>query len=140
MEDSADPLPRTDGPRAVAAKTILLVEDDEQVRLFMVQALEARGYEVLPAKNGREAMDVFRVHETRIDVLVTDVVMPEISGPELAGELARNNPGLGVLYVSGYTGVAGLRCAWIGPETPFLRKPFEAEHLTRRVDEILSRA
>ena len=81
-----------------------------------------------------------RSHGRTIDVLVTDVVMPEISGPELAGELGRKNPGLGVLYVSGYTGVAGLRCPWIGPETPFLEKPFEAEHLTRRVDEILAGA
>ena len=140
MDDSADPLPRIDEPRTVAAKTLLLVEDDDQVRRFMLEALEAQGYEVLPAKNGRDALDVLRVHGTTIDVLVTDVVMPEISGPELAGELARKHPGLRVLYVSGYTGVAGLRCAWIGPETPFLRKPFDAEHLTRRVDEVLAGA
>lgn len=86
------------------------------------------------------ALSAQQVEGTTIDILVTDIVMPEISGPELADELAREHPGLGVLYVSGYTGVAGLRCAWIGPGTPFLRKPFEAEHLTRRVDEILAGA
>lgn len=137
MQQHDDPEPRGAEPRAAERKTVLLVEDDEQVRLFMVQALEARGYGVLAAENGRAALDVVRSRGAVIDVLVTDVVMPEISGPELAGELGRTNPDLGVLYVSGYTGVAGLRCAWIGPETPFLRKPFEAEHLTRRVDELL---
>ncbi len=140
LEHSTDPTTRGEEPRAIATKTILLVEDDEQVRIFMVEALEARGYEVLAAKNGRDALDLLRHDTTTVEALVTDVVMPEISGPELAVELARRNPALRVLYVSGYTGVSSLHCAWIGPETPFLRKPFEAKHLTRRVDELLSNA
>jgi PAS domain S-box-containing protein len=114
-------------------ETILLAEDEELVRDLITEMLELRGYTVLSAGDGIEALDVAAEHSGAIDLLVTDVVMPRLSGRELAEHVARDHPGMRVLYISGYTDDAVLRHGVLEAHTPFLQKPFTAEALARAV-------
>jgi len=90
-------------PPASGSETILLVEDEQGVRDLVRDVLQARGYTILEARHGIEALAVARRHRGPIDLLLTDVVMPRMGGPELAECLAARQPGLKVLYMSGYT-------------------------------------
>ncbi len=102
--------------------TVLVVEDEEQIRRLTSDVLESRGYRVLVASDGRHALEVADEHAGDIDLLLTDVVMPRLGGVELAQELARRRPGLVTLFVSGYTFQA-LEVP-VGVEVHFLQKPF----------------
>ncbi len=117
--------------------TVLLVEDEEVVRHMTGRILEEQGYRVLPAANAIEALDLAERHR-EVDLVVTDVVMPGMRGPELVSRLLGARPELKVLYVSGYAadslGLGGI----LDPDTPFLAKPFTATVLARRVREVLS--
>ena len=97
--------------RAAADATILLVEDQEDLRLLAEEVLSTAGYRVLAAPNGRAALKVVEEHRNVIDLLITDVVMPEMNGPELVDHLSRSRPSLMVLFVSGYSGDALLHRA-----------------------------
>jgi CheY-like chemotaxis protein len=118
------------------SETILFVEDEPVVRRLGVRALAAKGYRVLEAATGLEALARISEHEGALDLVVTDVVMPELGGIDLANALARERPGLPILFVSGYREVAtGDTSSERG--RPFLEKPYVASTLQARVREIL---
>ncbi len=141
-------LPRTlDAPRATSAtaavvpaggdETILLVEDDPQVRDITVRALRSGGYRVLVARNEREALAVAGSEARRLDLLVTDVVMPGGYGPAVAESLRRLQPDLRVLYVSGYTQDAIAERGVLADGIELLHKPFTPSALLSRVRTVL---
>jgi CheY-like chemotaxis protein len=113
--------------------TILLVEDDTSVRAVTRRLLESGGYTVLEAATPSKARDFAERHGEPIHLLLTDVVMPEMSGPKLAALIQEQRPGLPVLYMSGYTD------ARLDPGAEFLPKPFAPDTLLRRVQQVLGR-
>jgi PAS domain S-box-containing protein len=121
-------------------ETILLAEDEQGVRSMIRLALEASGYTVLEARNGDEALNVCRQHTTPIHLLVTDVVMPGMSGRQLADLVAGLRPNLKVLYLSGYTDDAIVRHGVLESGMAFLQKPFLPTVLVRKVREVLDQA
>jgi PAS domain S-box-containing protein len=141
--------PRVAAPPAVAGEgagasgppggteTILLVEDEDQVRALVQRILRKHGYQVLEVRNGGEALLLCERHPGPIDLLVTDVVMPMMSGPQLAQRLSCLRPELRLLCMSGYTGEAVVNHGLIGPRIPFLQKPITSESLLRKVREVL---
>jgi CheY-like chemotaxis protein len=124
-------------PATSGAETILLAEDEPAVREVARRALEAHGYRVLAAAGGREALRVAEAHEGPIDLLVTDVVMPELGGRELAVALRARHPGLRVMYVSGYADDMVFREGLSSERAAFLEKPYTPSTLARRVRECL---
>lgn len=124
-------------PSEHAAVTILLVEDDETVRQFAHRALAAAGHTVLEAADGEEALRVSLRHPGVIHLLITDVVMPGMSGRVLAERLAAERPDLKVLYVSGYAENAIVHNGILDAGTAFLHKPLTADVLLRKVREVL---
>jgi len=129
------PLPGTTPQRGT--ETILLVEDEEAVRAFARTVLERNGYRVLEAAGGMDALARVATRENEVDLLVTDVVMPQMSGQELARNLARISPRVKVLYVSGYTGNAILQNAILDKDADFLQKPFSSRELLAKIRELL---
>jgi PAS domain S-box-containing protein len=119
-------------------ETILLVEDEEGVRKITREALELNGYRVLEAAGGAEAQVICKLHEGRIDLMVTDMIMPQMSGRELAERLASLRPEMKVLYISGYTENAVLQQG-LEAGMAFLQKPFTLEALTQKVREVLDK-
>jgi CheY-like chemotaxis protein len=111
-------------------ETVLVCDDDEDVRKLLVQVLAFRGYQTLQATSGRHALEIAREHDGPIHMLVTDVVMPELGGLELAETLRGRYPGLKVLFVSGYTDDSNRFSGSLGPNTLFLAKPFLPAELT----------
>jgi two-component system cell cycle sensor histidine kinase/response regulator CckA len=147
-------LPRTDAPvtgratpppeafgrarRAPGSReAILLVEDDVQVRAAVARILETHGYRVLVAANAGDALTICKEHPGAIDLLLTDVVMPQVSGPELARRITLARPGTRVLLMSGYTQEGVVRHGVAGTDAAYLEKPITTEALTRRVREVL---
>ena len=118
-------------------ETILLVEDESQVRKLVYEVLHGRGYRVLAAKDGPEAIPLEERFEGRIDLLITDVVMPGMSGRDLARHVVAARPETKVLFISGYTDDAVLRHGITAPGTAFLQKPFALEDLLIRVRALL---
>jgi PAS domain S-box-containing protein len=119
--------------------TILLVEDQTEVRRFVAAVLNSYGYRVLEASDGEEAMRICQSPGPRIDLLVTDVVMPRMRGPELAAHVHAAYPDLRVLYISGYTDLAITGQIASEPGSDYLQKPFTPHALARKVHEILTR-
>jgi signal transduction histidine kinase len=118
-------------------ETVLVVEDEEGVRALVRDILEQSGYTVLEASHGAQALETSERHPGPIHLVLTDVVMPEMSGPELVQRLATLRPASKVLFMSGYTANAVVHRGALGSETEFLQKPFTAATLTRKVREIL---
>jgi two-component system, cell cycle sensor histidine kinase and response regulator CckA len=118
-------------------ETVLVVEDEDGVRELVRQILVEHGHAVLTARHGRDALQLADRYERPIDLLVTDVVMPEMGGGELVERLTNRRPDLKVLYISGYTNDEVLRRGVHGAETHFLHKPFTSEVLMRRVRNVL---
>jgi PAS domain S-box-containing protein len=117
--------------------TVLLVEDDELMRRLTRQLLEEHGYQILEAKDGTAALEIGGAHPGRIDVLLTDVVMRGLSGPDLVSQLQRSRPGTKAVYMSGYTGelIAGHEMGKQG--VPLLEKPFTRAGLLRILHDAL---
>jgi CheY-like chemotaxis protein len=116
-------------------ETVLVVEDEDGVRELIHQVLVEQGYAVLTARHGRDALLLAERYERPIHLLVTDVVMPEMGGGELADRLTARRPDLKVLYISGYSNDEVLRRGVHDTGTRFLHKPFTSEGLVERVRE-----
>jgi PAS domain S-box-containing protein len=131
--------PSSVAPPPANREVILLVEDEPAVQLLERRVLEMGRYEVLVASSGEEALTLLDGHAARIDLLVTDVVMPGMTGRELAEAVARRRPGLRALFLSGYTPDEVLRQGVRADEAHFLQKPFTPSSLLGKVREVLSR-
>jgi DNA-binding response OmpR family regulator len=118
--------------------TILVVEDETSIREMMVRSLNTRGYEVLAAKDGKEGLALFEANKGTIDLLVTDVLLPRLTGYQLAARVLEQRPGLPILLTSGYTGAAMLDHQNV-PELPVFWKPYSGARFVRRVREELLR-
>jgi len=142
-------LPRAEGavksykPKEIApavakgTETILLVEDEDAVRTMISRVLQGSGYTVLEACQGKEAIEVCRKHRGPIHLMVTDVIMPQMSGRELAERLATVRPKMRVLFMSGYPDKAIVHHGVLDPGTAFLQKPFTLTALENKVREVL---
>jgi CheY-like chemotaxis protein len=118
-------------------ETVLVVEDDEQVRKFAVKSLKGYGYTVLFAANGEEAIDVAGRYSETIHLLLTDVIMPGMNSKDMAEYLKRSRPDVKVLYMSGYTDNAIVHHGVLDPDVAFVNKPFTPGDLGRKVREVL---
>ena len=120
-----------------ASETILLVEDEEMVRNLTRRLLEESGYRVTEAQNGAQALDICRSKDCKFDLLLTDVVMPRMSGRELADEMSKIQPGVKILFTSGYTDDQVFREGIRRIDTNFIQKPFDADELLSKIREII---
>ena len=131
--------PPPDPPR-LGTETIMLVEDEAVVRRLVAEILESSGYTVLQAGDGPSALELLRRNNRRVDLLLTDVVMPGMSGREVAQAVTSIRPGTQVLYMSGYTGSVIDHHGILEHGVAFLQKPFTAEDLTRSIRMLLDEA
>ena len=116
---------------------VLLVEDEEAVRSFAARALASRGYQVLEASTGADALEVMENHDGPLDLVVSDVVMPEMDGPTLLKELRKRNPDLKIIFISGYAEDAFKKNLEDGEQFAFLPKPFSLKQLAGAVKDAL---
>ncbi len=139
LEGAAEPAPPAlePGTWVGGTETVLIVEDDPAIREVVRRVLEMASYTVIEAGTPREALDAAALHSGPVHLLLTDVVMPELTGRQLADRLLRERPRLAVLYMSGYTDDAIVHQGRLDPDTAFLQKPFTPEWLLRRVREVL---
>jgi CheY-like chemotaxis protein len=124
---------------ARGSETILLAEDEDRVRGLAKLVLERAGYRVLEARHGGEAFLICERHAGPIQLLATDVVMPNMSGRQVAERLKALRPEMRVLYLSGYTDDTVVRHGVLGADVAFLQKPFSPTALTQKVWEVLDR-
>ncbi|MBI2433888.1 MAG: response regulator, partial [Candidatus Hydrogenedentes bacterium] len=137
VEEAAyDQLPAPPKSPARGTETILLVEDDEALRNLSQRILTSAGYTVLVAARGEEALSLMARHAGPVHLLLTDVVMPGMSGGVLAGRLMEDHPSLKVLYMSGYTDNAIVNHGVLEEGTQFVGKPFTSAQLTQKVREV----
>ena len=118
-------------------ETLLVVEDAENLRDLIAAILESFGYSVYTAREGKEALTLEEQHRDEIDLVITDVVMPEMSGTELADELIERSPELRILFISGYPNDRAISAGHHDPRFSFLQKPFSASELTSAVRALL---
>ena len=139
IEETAEASAAKSGPdrELSGTETVLLVEDDPGVRAFGVRVLRERGYTVIEARGGAEALSLAGRHAGPIHLVVSDVVMPGMSGRDMAERLAVQRPGTKILYMSGYTDDAISRHGVLDPGTAFLQKPFTPDALVRTARSVL---
>jgi two-component system, cell cycle sensor histidine kinase and response regulator CckA len=135
-QEIASTLPASQSLRG--EESILLVEDDPLVRGLAIEILKSRGYSVLVADRPEVALEICRQHSGRIHLLLTDVIMPGMNGNQLAGEIVKMRPEIGVLFMSGYADTAVMRNGNFGQVSSFLQKPFSPTVLGRKVREMLN--
>ncbi len=128
FKPSSTPIERT-----TDSETVLVVEDEAMVRQFVCDVLEEHGYKVLSALDGCEALEIARRHEGRIDLLITDVVMPQMNGQELADAISEFRPETKVLFVSGYSDNELGKNGLLDPRIELLQKPFTPQALARKI-------
>jgi len=136
IEKAGAPLPTSEAPRGT--ETVLLAEDEQDVREVAREFLESGGYTVLEARDGAEALQIAARHSGSIDLLVTDMVMPRMTGQELAGRLQQNRPGLRVIYMSGYSEHAAAEAAQGDSSMRLLTKPFSRTAILRLARQTLN--
>jgi CheY-like chemotaxis protein len=138
---SREPISLSRAPRqrrsTGGGETILLVEDEAAIRQLFEIALRAKGYRVLTAKDGQDALGRVAEYGGKIDLLLTDVVMPRVSGPELVRRLSTTAPGLKVLFMSGYSNEGDLGASSMAEATFVLQKPFSLKVLQAEIRKIL---
>ncbi|MBI3652281.1 MAG: PAS domain S-box protein [Acidobacteria bacterium] len=127
----------TDERRLGGSETILLVEDEPAVRLLALEILNAYGYTVLEAEDGAAALKICETYAGKIDLVLTDVIMPNMSGRDLGSIINRRNPEIKVLYMSGYTDDVIARHEALEPNLQLIQKPFTADALARRIRKVL---
>ena len=125
--------------RQLCSETVMLVEDETQVRELTQRMLKQLGYTVLTAAKGDEAIELSSAHPGAISLLVTDVVMPNMSGKQVADALVVTRPDIKVLFLSGYTDNTVGNHGVLDSNVNFLAKPFSRETLARKIREVLSR-
>jgi CheY-like chemotaxis protein len=136
--DGGEPAaPAEDLSARQGTETVLLAEDDSRLRAVALDVLQGSGYTVIEACHGRHAFNLARAHQGRIDLLLTDVLMPEMSGPELVRQLTSAGQQVKVLFVSGYPDDAFRRYQPEMQAAAFLAKPFTPERLLGKVREVL---
>ena len=134
----AAPAARTDAPQDLSGSaTVLLVEDEDAVRMGGMRALTSRGYTVHEASSGAEALEVYEALDGKVDIVVSDVVMPEMDGPTLLGELRKRNPDIKFVFVSGYAEDAFARNLPADAKFGFLPKPFSLKQLATVVKDTI---
>ena len=133
--DAADH--RAPSPTARGDETVLVAEDEEMVRGIMARTLRDCGYKVLEAPDGRVALEILKAEAGRVNLVIADVVMPDLGGRELAAQLAQSWPNLPVLFTSGYTGLDVVRRGLLDEGREFLQKPLAPEELARKVREMV---
>jgi two-component system cell cycle sensor histidine kinase/response regulator CckA len=121
-------------------ETILVIEDEDIVRNLACRGLRDHGYKVVEARNGTQALHYIRLHPGGVDLVISDVVMPEMGGRELGQSLARTDPDLPVLYMSGYTGEDVVQRGLLEPGSPFQQKPFTPAALARKIRVMLDQS
>jgi PAS domain S-box-containing protein len=137
-EDETAPASAADSSRALrGSETILLVDDEEGIRRLLTETLSNGGYTVLGARHGGEAFDVCQRHPGPIHVMVTDVIMPQMSGRELVQRVRPIRPDMKVLYVSGYTDISPSHPGPTDSDSAFLPKPFMPQALAQKIREVL---
>jgi CheY-like chemotaxis protein len=119
------------------SETILLVEDEDGVRAFTRYTLQMQGYDVVEARDGEDALRVAERNRGYLHLLITDVVMPRRGGREVAERLVQAQPGVKVLFLSGYTDDAVVRHGVLASEVAFLQKPFTPSALAQKVRDVL---
>jgi signal transduction histidine kinase/CheY-like chemotaxis protein len=124
-------------PATAGSETVLLVEDDDNVRRLLMHVLRKRGYQVIEASGGEEALRIFDGRKDAIQLVLTDIVMPNMSGRELADRLLQIRPDLRVVYMSGYTDDVLVRTGALRPGMSFLQKPLRPEVLAAKIREAL---
>src|SRR5262249_51903499 len=118
-------------------ESILLVEDDTLLRSLVRDTLRDGGYSVIAAGDGNEALRLLAQHRGPLDIIVTDVVMPDLGARQMVDQLVTTFPKAKVLYLSGYTDDAVVRHGILHDQVPFLQKPFTSDTLRRKVREVL---
>ena len=133
------PLAASAGPEVAGpgGETILVVEDENTVRRLALRILAGLGYQTLEARNGDEALSVYEQHQGRIDLVLTDVIMPRMGGPELVGRLRQKNPRLKILYMSGYTEDIRLDGLHVENAASLILKPFTRDSLAAEIRRVL---
>ncbi len=133
-----EPVEAAPGRDLTGIGTVMLVEDEDPVRIFGARALRNKGYKVLEAKSGEAALDLIRGTEEKIDLLITDVVMPRMDGPTLVRQVREIHPEMKVIFISGYAEDAFRKRLDSDAEIHFLPKPFTLKQLAGKVKEMIS--
>jgi two-component system cell cycle sensor histidine kinase/response regulator CckA len=132
--DAAEPVMLKD---LTGQGTVMLVEDDDPVRIFGARALRNKGYKVIEAKSGEAALDLIRNADKQVDLLITDVVMPRMDGPGLVREVREIHPQMKVIFISGYTEDAFRQRLGSDSGIDFLPKPFSLKQLATKVRDVI---
>jgi CheY-like chemotaxis protein len=120
-------------------ETILVADDEPSIRKLIHDTLTPLGYKIIEASNGVEALELFRQSESEIDMLLTDVVMPKMTGKKLAEKLLAEKPGFKILYMSGYTDNVIVHQGVLDEDIEFINKPLVPSLLTKRIREVLEK-
>jgi len=137
---SSRELPRPSLAQSGGGATILVVEDSELLRDLIFETLETMGYTALLAQDGHQAIRICTQFSGTIDLLLTDVMMPKMKGPEVMRRVKHIRPDIGVLFMSGYTNDVTLRHGISNADVSFIQKPFSSTELTHKLREALARA
>ncbi len=133
------PVSRTDPVLRRGQETIMVVEDDQAVRRFVAATLRQCGYKVMETENPLRSLEILESYDGPLDLLLTDVIMPDLNGVELASRASNLRPDIAVIYVSGYTQHAAMRNRKIDPDADLLSKPFTPAELSAAVRDVLDR-
>jgi two-component system, cell cycle sensor histidine kinase and response regulator CckA len=139
-EAESVPPPARSRERTEGSETILLVEDEQAVRTVATRVLRNQGYFVLPACNGEEALSIADQVNGAIDLVLTDVIMPDMAGPAMVRQILEKWSGIRIVYMSGYAQNDKIRSEMADRDTSFLQKPFSADSLLLTVREVLDQA